>query len=131
MQPLLANFIAVACGGAIGSCLRYGVSLCYSGTYSLFAIPTFTVNVIGSFIIGLLFIYATTFDISPVLRVFLFVGLLGGFTTFSSFSLECINMLRSGYYAAAATYILASNIAGILSALGGIFLGNKIIRFFA
>ena len=131
MQPLLTNFIAVACGGAMGSCLRYGISLCYSGTYSLFAIPTFTVNIIGSLSIGLLFVYAPTFDISPALRAFLFVGLLGGFTTFSSFSLECVNMLRNGYYAAAAIYISASNVAGILSALGGVFIGNKIIRFFA
>lgn len=131
MPSLLANFIAVACGGAIGSCLRYGVSLCYSGAYSLFAIPTFTVNTIGSFVIGLLFAYVATFDISPAWRVFLFVGLLGGFTTFSSFSLECINMLRNGYYTAAVAYILASNVAGILFALGGICTGNKIIRYFA
>lgn len=128
MPSIIINFLVVAFGGAIGSCLRYGVSLCYSGTHSILAIPTITVNIIGSFVIGLLFMYATTFAMSPVLRLFLFVGLLGGFTTFSSFSIETVNMLRSGYYLAATSYVLASNILGVLAALAGIALGGKIVK---
>ncbi|MEF9924518.1 MAG: fluoride efflux transporter CrcB [Muribaculaceae bacterium] len=128
MPSIIINFLAVALGGAIGSCLRYGVSLCYSGTHSIFALHTITVNIIGSFIIGLLFAYVTTFNVSPVMRIFLFVGLLGGFTTFSSFSLETINMLRNGFYGAATIYIMVSNLLGILAAFGGLLLGGKIVK---
>lgn len=61
------------------------------------------------------------------MKMFLFVGLLGGFTTFSSFSLETVSMFRNGYIGAAALYSLGSLILGVAAAFGGIFIGDKII----
>ena len=58
MPTVIYNYIAVALGGAIGSMLRYGVSLCYSGTHSILGLPTITVIILGSFIIGCFFAYS-------------------------------------------------------------------------
>lgn len=124
---MLWNFLAVALGGAIGSIIRYGVSLCYNGTHSVFALPTMSVNIIGSFVIGLLFAYCCNYSMPTTMKLFLFVGLLGGFTTFSSFSLETVNMLRNGYFGAAAVYSFGSLVVGVLMAFGGMYLGDKII----
>lgn len=124
---MLWNFLAVALGGAIGSCIRYGVSLCYNGTHSVFALPTLSVNVIGSLAIGLLYAYCSNYSVPTPMKMFLFVGLLGGFTTFSSFSLETVNMLRNGYIGAAAVYSLGSLVVGVLMAFGGVYLGDKLI----
>lgn len=124
---MLWNFLAVALGGAIGSIIRYGVSLCYNGTHSVFALSTMSVNIIGSFVIGLLFAYCCNYSVPTTMKLFLFVGLLGGFTTFSSFSLETVNMLRNGYFGAAAVYSLGSLVVGVLMAFGGVYLGDKII----
>ena len=121
------NFMAVALGGAIGSCLRYSVSLGYSGTQSMYPLHTLSVNIIGSFAIGLLYAYISSYSVPTAMKMFLFVGLLGGFTTFSSFSLETVSMLRNGYIGAAALYSLGSLILGIAAAFGGIFIGDKII----
>lgn len=121
------NFLAVAVGGAIGSCIRYGVSLCYNGTHSVFALHTLSVNLIGSFAIGLIYAYCCQYSVPTAMKMFLIVGLLGGFTTFSSFSLETVNMLRSGYIGAAALYSLGSLVIGLLAAFGGVYLGGKII----
>ena len=123
------NFMAVALGGAIGSCLRYAVSLGYSGTQSMYPLHTLSVNIIGSFAIGLLYAYISSYSVPTAMKMFLFVGLLGGFTTFSSFSLETVSMLRNGYIGAAALYSLGSLILGIAAAFGGIFIGDKIIAW--
>lgn len=124
---MLWNFLAVALGGAIGSSIRYGVSLCYNGTHSVFALPTLSVNLIGSFIIGLLYAYCSNYSVPAPVKLFMFVGLLGGFTTFSSFSLETVNMLRNGYFGAAALYSLGSLVVGVFASFGGVYLGCKII----
>ncbi|MDD6778071.1 MAG: fluoride efflux transporter CrcB [Bacteroidales bacterium] len=123
------NFISVALGGALGSCLRYAMSLSFSGSHSVLPMQTLTVNILGSFAIGLLYAYVSNYSVPTVAKMFLFVGLLGGFTTFSSFSLETVAMLRNGYYGAAALYSLGSVVLGIAAAFGGIFFGDKIIAW--
>lgn len=121
------NFLAVALGGATGSCLRYAMSLTFNGSHSVLPLQTLTVNILGSFAIGLLYAYVSNYTVPTVTKMFLFVGLLGGFTTFSSFSLETVAMLRNGYFGAAALYSLGSLVLGLAAAFGGIFLGDKII----
>ena len=123
------NFISVALGGALGSCLRYAMSLSFSGSHSVLPMKTLTVNILGSFAIGLLYAYVSNYSVPTVAKMFLFVGLLGGCTTFSSFSLETVAMLRNGYYGAAALYSLGSVVLGIAAAFGGIFFGDKIIAW--
>lgn len=123
------NFLAVALGGAIGSCFRYAMSLSFSNPQSVLPLQTLTVNILGSFAIGLLYAYVNNYSVPTTAKMFLFVGLLGGFTTFSSFSLETLAMLRNGYFGAAALYSLGSLVLGIAAAFGGIFLGGKIITW--
>ena len=122
------NFVAIAIGGAIGSTLRYCVSLLFNGTHPIYSISTFIVNIVGSFIIGLTFALTSQYNLSPILKLFLVIGLLGGFTTFSSFSLEIVNMLRNGNFYHAVVYSLGSVIIGVICTFICIKLGFKIIN---
>jgi CrcB protein len=76
--------------------------------------PTFTVNVLGCLIAGILFATAAKHEVfSPNLRLFLFTGLLGGFTTFSAFGLETVHLLKRGDVWVAIAYVLLSVVVGI------------------
>lgn len=92
------QLLLIAVGGALGSVLRYGLS---SGIHVWlgrgFPYGTLLVNVAGSFLIGLLVVLISHHEnLSPLWRSFLLVGILGGFTTFSSFSLETVELLQRG-----------------------------------
>ena len=105
-------------GGAIGSALRFGVSTWVqrSMLYS-FPFGILSVNVIGSFLIGFCWSIAEAYNFSINTRAFLFTGLFGGFTTFSSFALDKMALLN----------VLASNILGLIAVFLGIILGKNII----
>lgn len=126
MIPII-NFLMVAIGGAIGSCLRYGIGL-INGVEDTKGLGTFIVNVAGCFVIGALFSIASRWDISEYYRVFLFVGLLGGFTTFSSYALDILTMSQQGEYLNAILYFLLTNILGIIVALIGMSFVNIIAK---
>lgn len=92
----MMSWLAVAGGGALGAVLRYGMS---NGLYALygraFPVGTLGVNVIGSLFIGVLyFLMVERWDIAAEWRLAVLVGVLGGFTTFSSFSLETLQLLE-------------------------------------
>ena len=94
----MIQILAIAAGGAVGSVLRYAVS---TGVYSMlgrnFPYGTLAVNVIGSFLMGLLFVLMVErLDMSAVWRMAILVGFLGAFTTFSTFSIETVNLLQGG-----------------------------------
>lgn len=119
---MLRNFLLVALGGGIGSMLRYGISLILNAKY--FPWPTLAVNIIGSFIIGL--VIATSYKEESFLynwKLFLATGICGGFTTFSTFSLENLELLQNGKYLLALTYIGLS----ILIGLAAVWAGFKLI----
>jgi CrcB protein len=112
-------------GGAIGTLLRYftyeltkreGVSLNYWGT--------FTVNIVGAFVIGLLWGMLDIKSLNPHLKSFLFVGLLGGFTTFSTFALDVMSHTNSGNFKTAAFYLLGSNAMALILVFMGFFIGK-------
>jgi CrcB protein len=122
-QALLVGF-----GGAIGSVFRY-----YVGQWSLrlmgphFPWGTLTVNVVGCFVIGLLAeMISHRFDASPELRLLLITGFLGGFTTFSAFSLDAISLFERGAIASAAIYTVAS--VGL--SMAAVFAGLAVMRAF-
>ncbi|MFL9710496.1 fluoride efflux transporter CrcB [Methylobacillus sp. Pita1] len=106
----------VALGGAIGSVARFklsGLVLRYSLDWR-FPFPTFTVNIIGCLVIGILAGLASREGfISADMRVLLFTGLVGGFTTFSAFGLETMVLLREGHIGIAAAYVVASIVVGL------------------
>ena len=94
------NLLLIFLGGGIGATARYGLQgAIYKMTGAGFPYGTLVVNVVGSFLIGLLMTsFEERFMINPSLRVFLTIGILGGFTTFSSFSYETMALLRDGSY---------------------------------
>ena len=91
---------------------------------------TLTVNLLGSAVIGILAGLFESTAVSQQLKLFLMVGILGGFTTFSAFSLENMQLLKSGQARLAVIYILTSNVIGITLALGGFFSARWALRFF-
>ena len=122
-MPGLKQILIVALGGALGSVLRYklgGFALHHTSGWD-FPVSTFSVNVIGCFVIGLLAALVEHHDLfSPSVRLLLFTGLLGGFTTFSAFGYESIFLLRRGLLSIATGYVLLSVVCGLGAVLGGI-----------
>lgn len=123
LQVLLAGL-----GGCIGSILRYlMVGFIYNHMdYPAFPYGTMAVNLIGCFVIGILSGLAETREvITPELRIFLFIGILGGFTTFSSFGYDTFGLLRDGSFWYAAINVTAQVFFG----LGAVWLGYSLSRF--
>ena len=121
---MIQQFGLVAVGGAIGAVMRYGIG--YTITANHFPWPTLLVNVIGSFMLGMLSVMAINNIVSKDAVLFLGVGLLGAFTTMTTFSLETVNLLKNDQYMMALTYTSLSFIICISCAFFGWELGNKI-----
>jgi len=113
--------LLVGSGSFIGGILRYLLSLfVYSKSQSTFPFGTLAVNIIGCFLIGLVFGISDRNNMIQEWRLFLATGLLGGFTTFSAFSNETVGMLRDGQLWHAAAYISASLFLGLAATFIGI-----------
>lgn len=122
----MKNILLVGLGGFVGSIARYklGGWLLHMTAQERFPFSTFAVNVIGCLVVGVLAGLAERYELfGPGTRLFLFTGLLGGFTTFSAFGLETMFLLRRGEPWVAATYVGASVVLGI----GAVWLGIKAI----
>ena len=116
----MLRLFVVAIGGAIGTLLRYlmgGLDYRFSG--GVFPISTLVVNVTGSLAIGFLWGIVDRFNFSPNVRMFIFIGILGGYTTFSTFSLETFNLMRDGEYRIAFLNMFCS----VILSVGAVFLG--------
>jgi len=114
-------------GGVIGTFFRYVIAQAIQrNAQSLFPWGTLCVNLTGSFAIGILWALLEPFHSNHPLRLFLIIGLLGGFTTFSSFSMECLVLFKSGAIKNALLYILSSNIGGIALAFSGYWLAGAV-----
>jgi len=118
----------VALGGAIGSAARYLVGGWFAARFgAAFPYGTFVVNVTGSFIVGLFLAYAQErVSLSPYWRLFIAVGFVGGYTTFSTFEYESIRLLQDGEMLLATVYLIGSVVAGGVAAIAGIALGSWI-----
>ncbi len=117
-------------GGAIGTVLRYGTSTWIQRTI-LHSFPwgTFSVNIIGSFLIGFCWSVAEQFNVSVNVRLFLFTGIFGGFTTFSSFTLETLSLFRNGVYKLACLNLIISNLLGLLAVFAGLYIGKQVLTY--
>lgn len=126
----MIKILALFAGGGIGTLCRYFISS-QSGRLveSGFPVGTTVVNLSGSFAIGFLWALMELINISPNLRAFIFIGFLGGYTTFSTYMLENLSLLRGNEMKAVVTNILFSNIAGLLLVIAGFFLGRYCINF--
>lgn len=115
---MLKNLLWVGLGGAIGSVLRYLATLVIS--QRSFPYATLTVNILGSFLIGVIFAWSIRNEILlNNWKLFLVTGLCGGFTTFSAFSMENLGLIQNGRFTAAITYTIISVVFGILAACWG------------
>jgi CrcB protein len=126
------QWVYIAIGGALGTVLRFFVQgRIQSIMPGLFPIGTLGVNLIASAIIGFLggcFTPGAASAGTHQFRLFLVVGILGGFSTFSSYAMENLYMLRDGQGRLAMLYIVASNTLGIALAFAGFFLARALIR---
>lgn len=123
----LKTFIFLFLGGGAGSVLRYGVQLGLNERilpHSSFPWATFTVNILGSFLIGLFYALSARFQLSAEVRLLLTTGLCGGFTTFSTFSNDGLLLLKQGFYGTFILYISLSVMLGIAAALAGSMVGR-------
>ena len=124
----MAQLLAIAAGGSVGAVMRFMVS---TGVYSWlgrgFPYGTLVVNVVGSLLMGLLYeLFLQRLSVSPEVRAVLLVGFLGAFTTFSTFSIETINLIEQGYLMKAIVNILASVILCVLAAWVGLQIARQL-----
>ena len=124
----MTQTLSIAAGGAIGALLRFWVS---TGVYQVlgrgFPYGTLAVNVIGSLIMGLLYVLMLErMTVGPELRGALLVGLLGAFTTFSTFSIETLNLVEQADYLKALLNVLVSVLACLVAAWVGVTLGRQL-----
>ena len=121
--------LAIAIGGGLGSLGRHYLStFIYAFTGTAFPWGIFVVNVLGGFAMGLIVeLSALKLNIGPELRAFLTTGVLGGFTTFSAFSLDAALLIERGELASAGAYMVGS----VVLSVGALFFGLWLVRSFA
>jgi fluoride exporter len=121
------GWLAVGMGGALGSLVRHGVNVLVARRAGQ-AVPyaTLAVNLVGCAVIGLLagLLASHRLSMTPTVRLFVFVGILGGFTTFSSFGLDTFTLAREGRLATATWNVAVQVIGGVAAVAGGYFLGR-------
>jgi len=120
--------LAIAVGGAAGSVLRYWMSTWVYGLLGrTFPYGTLVVNVLGCLLMGMLYVLLLDrFSGDPLVRAGVLVGLLGGFTTFSTFSMETILLLEEGTWIKAGTNMLSSLILCVVATWFGVLLGRQL-----
>jgi len=122
------TLILIAVGGAIGSLLRFTITELVVKTGFSMPWGTILVNLTGCFIIGLIWGVFNTLEIGYNTRLFVFVGLLGSFTTFSTFALENFHLLRNEDIPFMVFNISISNVAGILLVFAGFYISKILFR---
>jgi len=121
------TYLAVAFGGALGAMSRFFIyNVFMRATTSTFPWATLTVNIVGSFLIGIAFVVITErLEMGPEVRGVVTVGFLGAFTTFSTFSMDTIGLLEQGQVGSAIIYVLSSVAVCIIAA----WLGLTVAKF--
>ena len=123
----MLQLLVIGCGGAVGALMRYGLGLrvtLLAG--SAFPWGTLLVNIVGCFLAGLLFALAVTrIPLSDLLRNGLQIGLLGGFTTFSAFSIDAITLFDQGLWLRGLLYIVTNVVVSLLGAYLGMSVGRN------
>ena len=124
----MTQMMAIAAGGAIGALLRYWTSLAvHSRLGSGFPYGTLIVNVLGSLLMGFLYIWLIErIAAGATLRAFLLIGVLGAFTTFSTFSMETLNLVEGGHFGKALLNVVVSVTVCMTAAALGVFAARQL-----
>jgi CrcB protein len=124
---MILKILAVAAGGSVGASLRYLIFYFFEKNHaSVFPWATLVVNLLGSLLIGFLWGYFDRYFVTSGIRLLVFVGLLGSFTTYSTFAFDVLSLFKDGEVRMMLVYLLGTNILGI----GLAFIGFYFTRFF-
>lgn len=126
-MEILPKIFSVALGGAFGAVARYLINLSpLKNLFSPFPFPTFFINILGSFLIGVLLILLTgKFAAHENLRLAIIVGFLGAFTTFSTFEMEIWELIKENQFSTAFLYLILSVCVGFVGVAFGIWLARR------
>ena len=125
---MLRLLLFIGIGGFLGSVARYYLAAAVQARFLVnWPYGTFAVNIVGCFLIGIIFVVAERTVLSPEWRLFLATGLCGGLTTFSSFSLEMVNLLRGGQLLYALSYAAFSLLLGLAAVWIGLAVGRMVV----
>src|ERR1700733_3056205 len=122
------TYVAIAIGGTLGCWARYAQSNLVQAVFGRdFPLATLSINVIGSFHMGFLFIVTLErLMIPPSVRVGVLTGVLGGYTTFSTFEMETLLLAENGEFLKAALYVVLSVVIGFAAAFGGAYIARNL-----
>ena len=126
---MMTTYLAVAAGGALGSLARFGGGLAAARISQSMPWGTILINILGSFVIGFfgtLTLAGGRFPVSENWRIFVMVGLCGGFTTFSAFSLQTLDLLRAGHPLKAAANVVLSVLLCLAAVAAGHVLAARL-----
>jgi fluoride exporter len=124
----MMTYVAIAIGGTLGCWARYGMTNLIQTIYGRdFPYATLSINVLGSFLMGFLFVETLErLTVSPELRTGILTGFIGGFTTFSTFSMEILLLAERGFAAKGLLYLLLSIGLGLAGAFGGAYIARNL-----
>ena len=127
MEKIWIGLLAVGGGSAIGGCARWGLSVWLNPRHMHFLLGTFAANAIGGFLVGVAVAFFTrNADVAPEWRLFVITGLLGGLTTFSSFSAEVVTLIERGEMGWAMTVAASHLVASLLLTAVGFWVYRQV-----
>ena len=122
------TFVAVAVGGALGALARYGIGLLMPHPSGVFPWATFLINVLGGFLIGVLIVTVTERGRThPLARPFFVTGILGGFTTFSTYAVDAQQLIAAGRVGVAGAYLAGTLVAAVGATWVGLALARRVL----
>lgn len=125
---MIRTLVAISVFGTLGCWARYGQTILMQNVYGReFPIAVLSINVLGSFLIGFLFVEtAERLVMDPAIRTGILTGLLGGYTTFSTFELETLTIVENGELAKALLYVLLSVVLGFIAVFFGVYIARNL-----
>jgi fluoride exporter len=122
----VTRLLLLALAGGVGTLLRHGVTAAGARLGAATWLATWTVNVVGCFVLGALVAATTKGAIATDARIVLGAGLCGGFTTYSTFNAEALALVDGGHFARAALYVVATIVVGALAGVAGLAVGRAL-----